>query len=129
MLIRLKEKLAVFGIKKAATDSYSNKKKSSISLGSYLFINRNLYVSVLRASIQKNKEIYPYTAQNFESIFPSPIYFFPRLSESTEHLTQNIILLQQRSISHAKNHVRARSNSKMNFLKSNLLCTSFLPIF
>lgn len=123
MLIRLKEKLAVFGIKKAATDSYSNKKKSSISLGSYL------YVSVLRASIQKNKEIYPYTAQNFESIFPSPIYFFPRLSESTEHLTQNIILLQQRSISHAKNHVRARSNSKMNFLKSNLLCTSFLPIF
>lgn len=123
MLIRLKEKLAVFGIKKAATDSYSNKKKSSISLGSYL------YVSVLRASIQKNKEIYPYTAQNFEFIFPSPIYFFPRLSESTEHLTQNIILLQQRSISHAKNHVRARSNSKMNFLKSNLLCTSFLPIF
>lgn len=123
MLIRLKEKLAVFGIKKAATDSYSSKKKSSISLGSYL------YVSVLRASIQKNKEIYPYTAQNFESIFPSPIYFFPRLSESTEHLTQNIILLQQRSISHAKNHVRARSNSKMNFLKSNLLCTSFLPIF
>ena len=123
MLIRLKEKLAVFGIKKAATDSYSNKKKSSISLGSYL------YVSVLRASIQKNKEIYPYTAQNFESIFPSPIYFFPRLSESTEHLTQNIILLQQRSISHAKNHVRARSNSKMNFLKSNLPCTSFLPIF
>lgn len=123
MLIRLKEKLAVFGIKKAATDSYSNKKKSSISLGSYL------YVSVLRASIQKNKEIYPYTAQNFESIFPSPIYFFPRLSESIEHLTQNIILLQQRSISHAKNHVRARSNSKMNFLKSNLLCTSFLPIF
>lgn len=123
MLIRLKEKLAVFGIKKAATDSYSNKKKSSISLGSYL------YVSVLRASIQKNKEIYPYTAQNFESIFPSPIYFFPRLSESTEHLTQNIILLQQRSISHVKNHVRARSNSKMNFLKSNLLCTSFLPIF
>ena len=123
MLIRLKEKLAVFGIKKAATDSYSNKKKSSISLGSYLYVN------VLRASIQKNKEIYPYTAQNFESIFPSPIYFFPRLSESTEHLTQNIILLQQRSISHAKNHVRARSNSKMNFLKSNLLCTSFLPIF
>ena len=123
MLIRLKEKLAVFGIKKAATDSYANKKKSSISLDSYL------YVSVLRASIQKNKEIYPYTAQNFESIFPSPIYFFPRLSESTEHLTQNTILLQQRSISHVKNHVRARSNSKMNFLKSNLLCTSFLPIF
>lgn len=48
MLIRLKEKLAVFGIKKAATDSYSNKKKSSISLDSYV------YVSVLRASIQKN---------------------------------------------------------------------------